>query len=164
MNLLSLPAFPFKEGFYLKVPYIRQVRNYCGPAALASVFRYWKHPVDQYELASEFRPFPRKGLSGAQLKQLATKRHFLAYSFVGSEEVLLRHLRKGRPLILALSTSELLNLNHYVILVGWDEDQMEWILHDPADGAYQRLAAAKLLEQWSKLDNWTLLVVPDIGK
>ena len=52
------------RGFYLEVPYVRQVKNYCGPAALASVFRYWDRPADQHDLASRFKPFPGKGLSG----------------------------------------------------------------------------------------------------
>jgi len=152
------------NGFYLEVPFVRQVKNYCGPAALASVFRYWKQPADQYELAAEFRPFPGKGLSGSQLKELAAKNNFVAYSFSGSTEVVLEHLRKGRPLIVALSSSKLLNLNHYVVLVGWDETKQEWIVHDPVDGPYQRLAAKKLSDKWSELDNWTLLVLPQTGK
>jgi hypothetical protein len=78
--------------------------------------------------------------------------------------VVLDHLRKGRPLIVALSSSRLMNLNHYLVLVGWDAEQQEWIVHDPADGPYQRLAAGKFSGRWAHLDNWTLLVLPETGK
>lgn len=164
LPLLPVPAHSLSEGFYLEVPYIRQVKNYCGPAALTTVFRYWKKPADQHELAGQFLPFPGKGLSGSQLKELAASYNFTSYSFSGSKEAVLEHLRKGRPLIVALSSSRLLNMNHYVVLVGWDEKEQEWIVHDPADGPYRRLAAGRFLDRWSDLDNWTLLVLPETGK
>lgn len=163
--LLSLASlYSMSDGFYLEVPYVRQVKNFCGPAALASVFRYWKHPADQHSLAAEFSPFPTKGLSGSQLKELAGKHSFLAYSFSGNRKLILDHLRKGRPLIVALASSRLLNLNHYVVLVGWDEVQQEWVLHDPAEGAYRRVKAEELMDRSSDLNNWTLLVLPKTGK
>jgi ABC-type bacteriocin/lantibiotic exporter with double-glycine peptidase domain len=152
------------NGFYLEVPYVRQVKNFCGPAALAAVFRYWEHPADQHSLAGEFSPFPSKGLSGSQLKELAGRHSFVAYSFSGNQQSILDHLRKGRPLIVALTSSRLLNLNHYVVLVGWDEKESEWVLHDPAEGAYRRIKAEDLMDKWSDLDNWTLLVLPENGK
>ena len=80
----SAVAFPSQKGFYLDVPYVHQVKNYCGPEALAMVLRYWDLPVDQHELARYFRPFPRKGVSGAQLKELAAEYGFSAYSFPGT--------------------------------------------------------------------------------
>ena len=168
LTLILLPSLSFlysmSDGFYLEVPYVRQAKNFCGPAALASVFRYWEHPADQHSLAAEVSPFPRKGLSGSQLKELAGKHNFAAYSFSGNRSVILEHLSKGRPLIIALTSSKLLNLNHYVVLVGWDEVRQEWVLHDPAEGAYRRVKAEELMHKWSDLDNWTLLVLPKTGK
>ena len=35
-------------GFYVEVPYVHQVSNYCGPAVLVMVFDYWDHSVDQH--------------------------------------------------------------------------------------------------------------------
>lgn len=162
--LVQPQVFSFSDGFYLEVPYVRQVKNYCGPAALASVIRYWGRSADQHELAGVFKPFPGKGLSGAQLKQLAAEHQFKAYSFRGSRELVLEHLRKGRPLIVAISSSKLFNLNHYVILVGWDAVRQEWVLHDPADGPYRRLRNEKFLDRWGELDSWTLLILPGNGK
>jgi len=156
----NLQVYSSSGGFYLEVPYVRQVKNFCGPAVMASVFRYWEHPADQHLLAARFSPFPKKGLSGSQLKELAEDYQFEAYSFRGSKRVVQDHLRKGRPLIVALSSSRLLNLNHYVLLVGWDEKAQEWIVHDPAEAPYKRIKAGKFQDRWSELDNWTLLVLP----
>jgi ABC-type bacteriocin/lantibiotic exporter with double-glycine peptidase domain len=152
------------KGFYIEVPYIRQAGNYCGPAALAMVLRYWGQPADQHTLADAFRPFPPRGLSGAQLKESAARYHFAAHSFAGSREVILDHLSKGRPLIVAVSASPLLNLNHYLVVVGWDAQKRAWIVHDPADGPYRRLSDKKFLDRWTDLKNWTLLVLPPRGK
>ena len=90
--------------------------------------------------------------------------HFAAHSFSGSSEVILDHLSKGRPLIVALSSSRLLNQNHYLVVVGWEAQKRNWIVHDPADGAYRRLSEKKFLDRWTELKNWTLLVLPPGGK
>lgn len=157
---LSSIAYDFSEGFYLDVPYVHQVKNYCGPSVLAMVFRYWDHSGDQHDIADKFEPFPSKGLSGNQLKQIATASGFSAYSFKGKRSVLIEHIRKGRPLIVALDQSFPVLTNHYILVVGWISSSEEWIVHDPASGPYKRLSAKKFEDQWGKLENWTLLVLP----
>jgi uncharacterized protein len=148
------------RGFYLETPFVHQVYNYCGPAALTMVLRYWGRSVDQYELANRFRPFPKKGLSGAQLKELAAAYGFSAYSFTGQADDLRAHLKNGRPIVVALHSSALLNTNHFVVVVGWDSERGEWIVQDPAGKSYQRYREADFSARWKKLDNWSLLVVP----
>ena len=166
--LLAAPAIsgsagqkPPAKGFFLEVPYVRQAENYCGPAVLAMLLRYWKHPADHHELAGRFQPFPKKGLSGLELKNLATAEGFRAYSFAGETPEMLEHLRQGRPLITVIDPSILTTNNHYVVLVGWDESRQEWIVHDPVKGPYQRRPAAEMERQRSRLENWTLLVIPE---
>lgn len=149
------------KGFFLEVPYVRQAENYCGPAVLAMLLRYWKHPADHRELAGRFQPFPKKGLSGLELKELATAEGFQAYSFAGDTTEMLDHLRQGRPLITVIDPSILTTNNHYVVLVGWDESRREWIVHDPVKGPYQRRPAGEMARQRSRLENWTLLVIPE---
>ncbi len=158
---LSTFGYPSTKGFYLEVPFVRQVDNYCGPATLTMVFRYWDRSVDQHELARQFQPFPKKGLSGAQLKELAVKYGFSAYSFFGHTKTILKHLRKGRPVIVAFRPSTLGNFNHFVVLAGWDDARQEWVVHDPNRGAYRRLSAKKLNTQRVPLQNWTLLILPE---
>ena len=149
------------KGFFLEVPYVRQAENYCGPAVLAMLLRYWNHPADHRELAGRFEPFPKKGLSGLQLKELAAVKGFQAYSFAGDTPEMLEHLRQGRPLITVIDPSVLTANNHYVVLVGWDESRREWIVHDPVKGPYQRRPAGEMARQRSRLENWTLLVIPE---
>jgi hypothetical protein len=157
---LSIKAYGLDEGFYLDIPYVHQASNYCGPAVLAMVFRYWDHSADQHDIAGKFVTFPRKGLSGEQLKQCANENGFTAFSFKGDRDNLIKHLRQGRPLIIALGPSFPAFTNHYVVVVGWIPSSEEWIIHDPSSGPYQRRSARRLGDQWSKLENWTLLVLP----
>lgn len=159
-QFIGSSVYGFSEGFYLEVPYIHQADNYCGPAALAMVFRYWKHPGNQHEIAGNFVPFPDKGLSGEQLKQTVTAGGLRAYSFKGKRSDLIKHLRKGRPLIVALDPSFPSSTNHYIVLVGWISASEKWIVHDPASGSYLKCDAEKLEARWNKLGNWTLLVMP----
>ena len=128
------------KGFYLEVPYVRQEENYCGPAVLAMLLRYWNHPADHRELAGRFQPFPKKGLSGLELKKLAASEGFQTYSFAGDTPEMLDHLRQGRPLITVIDPSVLTTNNHYVVLVGWDESRKEWIVHDSGEGTLSAAA------------------------
>jgi len=148
------------RGFYVETPFVHQVQNYCGPAALTMVFRYWGRSVDQYALAERFRPFPKKGLSGAQLKDLAAEYGFSAYSFSGEPDEILDHLRNGHPIIVALHSQGPLNFNHFVVVVGWDPAKKDWIVQDPAGKSYERISAQAFRDRWGKLDNWSLLIVP----
>ena len=125
------------------------------------VFRYWDRTVNQHELARQFQPFPKKGLSGAQLKELAAEYGFSAYSFSGHTKTILDHLRKGRPLIVAFRSSTFRNFNHFVVLVGWDDSRQEWIVHDPDRGAYRRYSSQELNTRRAPLQNWTLLILPE---
>ncbi len=152
---------PTAKGFFLEVPYVRQEENYCGPAVLAMLLRYWNHPADHRELAGRFQPFPKKGLSGLELKKLAASEGFQTYSFAGDTPEMLDHLRQGRPLITVIDPSVLTTNNHYVVLVGWDESRKEWIVHDPVKGPYRRRPAGAMARQRSRLENWTLLVIPE---
>ncbi len=150
------------KGFYLEVPYVHQVHNYCGPAVLAMVFRYWERPIDQYQLAEEWSPFPKQGLSGAQMKESAEKHGFKAFSFSGDVERVSGYLQKGFPVIAAVDSSSITkSSNHFLVLVGWDPSRQEWIVHDPAAGAYSRRAARDFERRWESLEHWSLIIVPD---
>ena len=155
------PASRAAKGFYLELPHVYQVDNYCGPAVLAMVLQYWGRSIDQYQLAKQWTPFPKEGLSGAQLKEAALKHGFKAYSFKGNIERVSGYLRKGIPVIAAVDSSRLTrSSNHFVVLVGWDPRHREWIVHDPAKGAYRRWRSPNFERRWAKLLHWSLIVVP----
>ena len=157
---LTQPTAAQERGYYIQTPFLYQTANYCGPAALATVMRYWGHDISQYELAKSFDPFPSKGLSGAELKGLAKRHGFTGYSFSGQSLTIRDHIKQGRPVIVALHSSELLNENHFVVVVGWDPGSQEWIVQDPTTGPYTRYAARSFATRWQQADNWALLVLP----
>ena len=150
------------KGFYLELPHIYQAENYCGPAVLAMVLQYWGRSIEQYQLAEDWTPFPTEGLSGTQLKEAAVKHGFKAYSFTGNIERMSGYLRKGIPVIVAVDSSgPTKSSNHFVVLVGWDPARQEWIVHDPANGAYRRWRATNFERRWAKLMHWSLIIFPD---
>ncbi len=126
------------------------------------VFGYWDRPTDQYELAGEWSPFPKQGLSAAQLKASAEKHGFKAFSFSGDVERVSGYLQKGFPVIAAVDSSSITkSSNHFLVLVGWDPARQEWIVHDPAASAYSRRAARDFERRWETLEHWSLIIVPD---
>lgn len=162
--LLPFPADPAEataRGFYLELPHVYQVDNYCGPAVLAMVLQYWGRSMDQHQLARHWTPFPKGGLSGAQLKETAVKHGFKAYSFAGNIKRVSKYLKKGIPVIAAVDSSGPANSsNHFVVLAGWDPTRQEWIVHDPAKGAYRRQRSRDFERRWAKLLHWSLVVAP----
>jgi len=150
------------KGFYLDVPYVHQVENYCGPAVLSMVFRYWDRPADQYQLSEHWKPFPRRGLSGSQLKESALKHGFKAYSFAGDVDEVSGYLGQGIPVIVAIDSSSVTkSSNHFLLLVGHDISRQEWIVHDPAEGAFSRRSTVDFEKKWANLKNWSLIIFPD---
>lgn len=158
MNLI-ISLLLAAQGFYLPVPYVSQVENYCGPATLSMVAKYWEIEVSQHQIAERVKPFPKRGLTGKQMKELAADLGLRAFEFRATPLQVRQELQKGRPIIAAVDR-RLSTVNHFVVIVGWDDSRDQWIVHDPASGSYRRVQARDFEKKWGKLGFWTLLLLP----
>ncbi len=157
---------PAAAGLRLDVPFIPQVKEGCGSAAIAMVLEWWKQhaaspgntaTVDVMAIHRAVYSRKAKGTPAAEMERYFQREGFRAYAFRGEWADLAEHLGKGRPLIVALRPQGQRQL-HYVVLSGVSETQV--LLHDPARIPFRALDRAEFEAQWAASQRWTLLALP----
>lgn len=150
---------------WIDVPFVRQVRAGCGPAAVAMVMQYWVRETPGLEAAAagaehidKALPAGANGTFGKDLKEYLEAHGFSAYVFDGEMADLRNHLAKGRPVIVCLGLKGPDAPPHYVVVVGIGEGEV--LLNDPARGKLVREKTADFLRAWKATENWALLAVP----
>ena len=141
------------------MPIIWQEKELCGAASLAMVFKYWGREISQYAIAAGIGHKPGEGLRGEDLKDFSEQAGFSAFLFRGELDIIKDHLRKGRPVVVAIRPRRA-RLYHYIVLVGFDDASSAILANDPQEGKLVRIANRKFLTLWGRSKAWSLLVVP----
>ncbi len=155
------------QGVWLDVPFIRQVEDGCGSASLAMVMQYWQGKQARAATpASDAATIQRAlyspgahGIYAKEMKQYLEQHGFRAFTVAGDRALLLHHLEKGRPLIVALEPEKGTPL-HYVVVVGLEPAEKLVLLNDPQQRKLLKQDEAVFANQWKATGNWTLLAVP----
>ena len=150
-------------GLWLDVPFVKQVENGCGAAALSMTMEYWSHQgarvdagaADAGRIQGELYSAERHGILASAMQRYLEDHGFQALPFRGRWDDLREHLEKGRPLIVALRSS---GEAHYVVIAGVSEDAVE--MNDPADRKLRKMGRAEFEKKWRAAGNWALLAVP----
>jgi predicted double-glycine peptidase len=165
-GLLFAPALlAAGPGVWLDVPFIRQEKDGCGAASIAMVMQYWQKqrslPADEASDATAIQralySSKAHGIRASDMARYFEQHGFRAFAFTGKWEDLEQHLRKGRPLIVALKPSTLESSFHYVVVVGVDPDQEVVLVNDAAQRKLLKQERAGFESQWSATGRWTLL-------
>jgi ABC-type bacteriocin/lantibiotic exporter with double-glycine peptidase domain len=148
----------------LDVPFVRQEKNGCGPAAVAMVFDYWRlHgfvPPGLPQEAAVRRNLAANGAEGLSAREMQA--YFEAHGFrtfpIAAEwEDLAHHLAQGRPLIVALGGGR---MRHYVVVAGIDSPRGLVYVNDPAQRKLLKIDRRRFERDWSVPGRWTLLAIP----
>jgi hypothetical protein len=142
----------------LAVPFVPQEKDTCGAAALAMVMGYWGLEVPHREIAGALVEDELRGIRGSRLAEFARGKGMTAVAFAGDPVALREQLAKGRPLVVAIDAGR--GRLHDVVVVGFDDERDEAIVHDPAKGRGRRIGAGELERKWAKSGYWTLLCTP----
>ncbi|HSD29339.1 MAG TPA: papain-like cysteine protease family protein [Vicinamibacteria bacterium] len=142
----------------LPVPFVPQEKDTCGAAALAMVMGYWGREVPHGEIAAALVERELCGIRGSRLADFARGRGTEAFAFAGDMVTLRDHLARGRPLVVAIDAGR--GRLHDVVVVGFDDERAEAIVHDPARGPGRRIGLGELEKKWAKSGHWTLLCTP----
>lgn len=140
-------------AFALKVPFIAQEPNQCGPAALAMVAGYYGHPVMQNEIAGAIYLPEIRGALTSDLTGYARRFNFFARQYRGNATDLRQKLAAGVPLIVLGKFGR--NVHYFVVL-----DFGDTVLVHSDTRAELSLPAEEFLRRWDRADRWTLLVCP----
>jgi len=154
------------EGLWLDVPFVRQEKNGCGAASVAMVMQYWlkqqgrstSESADADEIHRALYEPAAGGVHASAMERYFQQNGFRTFSFRGEWKDLQDHLRKGRPLIVALKPSGDGASLHYVVVAGLDSRAGIVLLNDPARRKLLKQDRSDFEKQWS--NKWTLLALP----
>jgi ABC-type bacteriocin/lantibiotic exporter with double-glycine peptidase domain len=159
LNLLAFENSNRNNSCFIDVPFIKQENNFCGAASLAMVFQYWGKNISQYSIADKIYIKSKKGINSETLKSFSEESGFLAFIYRGELANIKESIKKGRPLIVAVS-SEASNGFHYIVIVGFDENLSLILVNDPYVGKLEKMKFQQFMVKWRKSNYWTLLVLP----
>jgi ABC-type bacteriocin/lantibiotic exporter with double-glycine peptidase domain len=155
-------------SLWIDVPFVAQVQNGCGSAAMAMVMEYWQKKTgrgatgspDVGKIQAVLYSPAEAGIPASAMQQYFEKVGYRTFAFVGDWGELGRHLERGRPLIVTLKASGPHGPLHYVVVVGIDSARGYIYVNDPAQQKMLRLSREGFESEWSATEHWTLLAVP----
>jgi ABC-type bacteriocin/lantibiotic exporter with double-glycine peptidase domain len=155
-------------SLWIDVPFVAQVKNGCGSAAMAMVMEYWEKKTGRSASGAEdagkiqaalYSP-AEEGVPASAMKRYFEDAGYRTFAFVGDWGELGHHLERGRPLIVSLKASGPHGPLHYVVVVGIDSAKGYIYVNDPAQQKMLRLSREGFESEWSATEHWTLLAVP----
>lgn len=158
--LLTSPPAIAGQHVVAGVPFYPQQEFFCGPTTLAEVANFYGFNKSPDEIApATFTP----GLEGTlQIEMAAATRQLgmLAYQQRGTMSQLLSLVADNIPVIVLQNNSiSWLPQWHYAVVVGYDIDAKEMILHTGVTEAH-RLNFATFERTWQRADYWLLAMLP----
>ncbi len=159
-QLLAEPPAISRQALLSTVPFYPQQDYFCGPTTLSEVAAYYgvEHSADSIASLT-FTP----GLQGSlQIEMAAASRQlgFVAYEQRGSLSQLLQLIDEKIPVIVLQNNGlSWLPQWHYAVVIGYDLDRREIILHSGLSAEY-RLPLATFERTWHRADYWLLAMLP----
>lgn len=155
-------------SLWIDVPFVAQVKNGCGSAAIAMVMEYWDKKArraagdaaDAGKIQAALYSPAEEGIPASAMKRYFESAGYRTFAFVGDWGELGHHLERGRPLIVSLKASGPHGPLHYVVVVGIDSARGYIYVNDPAQQKMLRLSREGFESEWSATEHWTLLAVP----
>lgn len=159
-QLLAEPPAISRQALLSTVPFYPQQDYFCGPTTLSEVAAYYgvEHSADSIASLT-FTP----GLQGSlQIEMAAASRQlgFVAYEQRGSLSQLLQLISEQIPVIVLQNNGlSWLPQWHYAVVIGYDLDRREIILHSGLSAEY-RLPLATFERTWQRANYWLLAMLP----
>jgi ABC-type bacteriocin/lantibiotic exporter with double-glycine peptidase domain len=155
-------------SLWIDVPFVTQVKNGCGSAAMSMVMEYWDKKAgrgagdsaDAGKIQAALYSPAEEGIPASAMKKYFESAGYRTFAFVGDWGELGHHLGRGRPLIVSLKASGPHGPLHYVVVVGIDWARGYIYVNDPAQQKMLRLSREGFESEWSATEHWTLLAVP----
>lgn len=139
------------------VPYVRQQTNFCGPASLAMVLKYWSIDTTQEEIGKAVYDHGTHSTNGAAMIIFARNRGLASYSWTGSLTDLKAKLTAGIPVIVLQSMSATDKAGHYRVATGFDDRTGVVKVSDPYDPSNKEMPYDQFSKLWGQKGNWCML-------
>lgn len=157
-----------EPSLWIDVPFVAQVKNGCGSAAISMVLEYWEKKTgraassaaDADKIQAALYSPAEEGIPASAMRRYFDVAGFRTFVIVGDWSELGHHLERGRPLIVSLKASGPHGPLHYVVVVGIDRARGYIYVNDPVQQKMLRLSREGFESEWSATEHWTLLAVP----
>jgi len=141
------------------VPFIRQTEHYCGPASLAMVLAWSGHPRTLGEIAPQIYTPGKKGSLQNDVLGAGRRQGLLSVPIYGTR-ALLQEVAAGHPVIVLQNLGfSFYPFWHYAVVIGYDLDRGEVILHSGYDEA-KREKLSVFADTWQRAQEWGAVVLP----
>jgi predicted double-glycine peptidase len=158
MHSVGLDA-PLPVSHHIRgVPLVERNANWCGPAALAAVLRYYGEGTQAKEIAEAIYLPDFRGSLNLDLLVFARRRGYTASAEEGTARRLREAIARDRPVICMVTRrNPVLGRNHMVVVRGYDRSRAVVFL-DGGEGAEQTVRTADFEAAWAESGRWMLVV------
>ena len=142
------------------VPRIKQMTNYCGPAALTSVLQFHGKGITQEVVGRAVYDPIGSSTNGADMLFFSREQGFAAYSWNSSISDAKLKIADGLPVVVLQQNSKTDTSGHYRVLTGYDDAAEKFYVVDPYYDAITELSYSDCERLWKRMGHWALLVAP----
>ena len=152
------------------VPYVQQIGNTCGSAALTSVMNYYKYNVSLQEVSLALSPGIKEdlGTSSPKYMEIFSKEKGFEFVFFKdyTKNCIKYYISKGFPVIIFGKICEgwydnywPLRVVHFLVIIGYDEKKELFIVKDPNMGDKEIIVSYEILKKFNIHDNYSKTVI-----
>ncbi|EEP59808.1 C39 family peptidase [Sulfurihydrogenibium yellowstonense] len=143
-------------GEVLNVPFERQKSEFCGPASLSSVLRYYGQNISQEEIAKSVYARNLKGALITDLENFAKEKGFKTVLKKSDIDEIKKFIDERKPVIALIDYGYLfITKPHYVVIIGYNDNG--FIINDGYEER-KNMSYGEFLDKWEKLGKVILVV------
>jgi ABC-type bacteriocin/lantibiotic exporter with double-glycine peptidase domain len=140
----------------LNVPFERQKSEFCGPASLSSVLKYYGQSISQEEIAKSVYLKNLKGALITDLENFAKEKGFKTILKKSEIDEIKKFIDERKPVIALLDYGHLfITKPHYVVIIGYNDNG--FIINDGYEER-KNMSYGEFLDKWGKLGKVILVV------
>jgi len=149
------------RGHYIGgVPFFRQTEQDCGPAALAGVLAFHGKPADLKTITASIYLPKLRGTLPMDLERYAKGSGLTTTSPDGTADALRSAVRKNIPVICLLDLGfGPYRQPHYVTVIGFDDGNGLFILHDGTT-PNETMDYEAFDKKWARAGRWMIVIQP----
>jgi ABC-type bacteriocin/lantibiotic exporter with double-glycine peptidase domain len=140
------------------VPFVKQKGFFCGPAAMASVMRFYGRDISQEEIAKAVYTPKLKGALISDMENYAREMGYKAETKNGDLNMLMSLIDEGTPVITLVDIGKwIISRPHYYVVYGYDKSKNVFFVHTGSAGN-QEIGFSRLDKEWEKMDRLVLII------
>lgn len=142
------------------VPFHSQRDFQCGPAALAMALNAAGVPVTVDDMIPQVYLPAREGSLQPEMLAATRRNGRISYVIDATPGALLAEIQAGKPVVVLQNLSlPWWPMWHYAVVIGYDLDQQELILHT-GERAASRVGLRRFDNTWARSDRWAMVALP----